>query len=151
MDTKKNAFLFVKGWSSLYLSLFSTVNESFFGMLSCWISWWSKSIWRKKKQIGIASTYWPSHRIHGTGVFIYIWLFFMANVDTYTSPMYPMVHWWFVICFFKMDVLFKCVKLHTNTNPNIFKVKHHFPRCHGETTGATRPSPTGCVLRQQMF
>jgi len=31
-----------------------------------------------------------SHRIHGTGVFTYIWLIFMVNVGKYTSPMDPM-------------------------------------------------------------
>ena len=31
-----------------------------------------------------------THRIHGTGIFIYIWLKFMANVGKYTSDMDPM-------------------------------------------------------------
>ena len=31
-----------------------------------------------------------SHRIHGTGIFIYIWLILMVNVGKYTSPMDPM-------------------------------------------------------------
>ena len=30
-----------------------------------------------------------SHRIHGTGIFTYIWLIFMVNVGRYTSPMDP--------------------------------------------------------------
>ena len=31
-----------------------------------------------------------SLRIHGTGIFTYIWLIFMVNVGKYTSPMDPM-------------------------------------------------------------
>ena len=31
-----------------------------------------------------------SHRIHGTGIFTYIWLIFMVNVGKYASPMGPM-------------------------------------------------------------
>ena len=30
------------------------------------------------------------HRIHGTGIFTYIWLIFMVNVGRYTSPMDPL-------------------------------------------------------------
>ena len=31
-----------------------------------------------------------THRIHGTGIFTYIWSIFMVNVGKYTSPMDPM-------------------------------------------------------------
>ena len=31
-----------------------------------------------------------TQRIHGTGIFTYIWLMFMVNVGIYTSPMDPL-------------------------------------------------------------
>ena len=34
--------------------------------------------------------YYSSYKIHGTGIFTYIWLKFMVNVGKYTSPMDPL-------------------------------------------------------------
>ena len=34
-----------------------------------------------------------SHRIHGTGIFTYIWLIFMVNVGKYTPYMDGMGYW----------------------------------------------------------
>ena len=77
-------------------------------MVNCWF--WGLVVWifgisRKWKGLGYlgvsrfeSQNHRPtnqqltisSHRIHGTGIFTYVWLIFLANVGKYTSAMDPM-------------------------------------------------------------